>query len=193
MSKSLLFGVPQGSVRGQLLWQSTCLHISSHPLPQFYQYADDKQMYLSVWNVNASSAVSSIETCISNIKTWMAQNEFKLNDSKTECLVIRSKFAHSVSPFYQINIGSSAIIPTASAINIGVMFDNTYAFNKHITDICRSIYFFLRTIGHIRNYLTKPSCETDVHDIVPAQLDYGNALCMVSLIHSYTYYSVHIF
>ena len=34
--------------------------------------------------------VQGMQDCISDVKTWMTSNKFKLNDDKTECLLIVS-------------------------------------------------------------------------------------------------------
>ena len=57
-------------------------------------------------------AISSIKTCISNVKNWMIENKLQLNDEKTECLLIHSNkcienlnrtfgsFGHNAISFY---------------------------------------------------------------------------------------------
>ena len=126
--------------------------------------------------LSTASAISSIQSGVLQIKEWMTQNKLKFNDSKTEVLYIHSKFDRSPMPFNSINIGSCSITPAKQARNIGVTFDDTFSFHQHVSSTCRSIYFFLRKIGHIRKYLTNESCSTIVHAIVSSKLDYGNSL-----------------
>ena len=39
-----------------------------------------------------SIAIDKVNKCISDITTWMIQNKLKINDSKTEFLVLTSSF-----------------------------------------------------------------------------------------------------
>ena len=87
----LEYGIPQGSVLGPLLYSlyTTPLHsiISKYPSLRCHFYADDTQIYLSFSPELASSAFTSIETCIKDIFTWMIGNKLSVNPDKTEYLL----------------------------------------------------------------------------------------------------------
>ena len=54
-------------------------------------YTDDTQLYLSFDLNDGYDAPARIESCINDIKQWMTVNKLKLNNDKTEFLVITSK------------------------------------------------------------------------------------------------------
>ena len=49
-------------------------------------------------------------------------------------------------------------------------------YKDHTRKTCKSIYYHFRRIGHIRKFLNKATCQTVIHAILTAKLDYGNAL-----------------
>ena len=58
-------------------------------------YADDSQLYISFKNdcfADLAQAKSSVQLCVKDIDWWMTNNMLKLNQEKTELIVISSKF-----------------------------------------------------------------------------------------------------
>ena len=129
-STPLTYGVPQGSVGGPLLFS---LYLS--PITQIFQkhniqyhcYADDIQLYLSFppSKTELATAINKLESCIDELKSWMESNGLKLNDSKSEFLVVGSQQMLSKvgSETCKIRIGQSSVSPSKTVRNLGVMFD----------------------------------------------------------------------
>ena len=97
-------------------------------------------------------ALEKINLCISDIRTWMIKNKLKINDSKTEFLVLSSSFFKQQFNDFQINVGNTEINLSLSARNLGVIFDCHLNLEFHINSVCRSAYFHLRNIRSIRIY-----------------------------------------
>ena len=51
-------------------------------------------------------------------------------------------------------------------------------FQKHITNICRSVNIHIRKINSIRSYLSDIAVRTLVQSIVISRLDYCNSVCI---------------
>ena len=102
---NISYGVPQGSVLGLILF---CIYtlplgdiIRKHNL-NLHIYADDTQVYCS-FNVkdedSASSLLARLSKCVSEIRNWMSASKLKMNDEKTEFIIMSSptyldKFNH---------------------------------------------------------------------------------------------------
>ena len=63
-------------------------------LPNVLCFADDTQLYLSLdpnSPTDQSMALEAMERCISDLRKWMYRDKLKINDDKTEFLVIGSR------------------------------------------------------------------------------------------------------
>ena len=84
----------------------------------------------------------------------MLKNKLKINDDKTEFLVI--SFPHTKLPTeLKIAIGQSEIIPSSSCMNLGVMLDKHMTMSAQIQHVCRSTLYHIRNIGAIRRLISQ--------------------------------------
>jgi hypothetical protein len=124
----------------------------------------------------SSDAKSRLEACIAEIREWMITNKLKLNDDKSEFLVLSSKAMKNEVQNLSLVIGEETLQSSVSVRNLGVIFDCLFSMDDHITSICKASHFHLRNIGAIRQYLTQESAATVIHAFVTSRLDYCNGL-----------------
>ena len=74
------------------------------------------------------------------------------------------------------DVGDWVVRVTDCVRKLGVQFDAEMAMQSHVTAVCRSAIFHLRTISRIRRYLTTAVTEQVVHAFITSRLDIGNAL-----------------
>ena len=108
----------------------------------------------------------------------MASNLLKVNDSKTEVLLLVTNHQRKQIGIKSINIGDANIdfSSNSSCRNLGVYFDADLSFRSHVTKTAQSAHFHLRNIGKIRKFLDQDSTKILVHSMIMSRLDYGNAL-----------------
>ena len=119
---------------------------------------------------------AKIKSCIKDIKLWMTVNKLKLNDDKTEFLVITSKYHLSKPNTNSLQIASSEIVVSPSARNLGIVFDSALSMDALIKNVCKATYFQIRNINEIRNVLDDDTAAKLVHALITSRLDNGNAL-----------------
>ena len=65
------------------------------------------------------------EQCVRSVKTWMFMNDLKLNDEKTEVILIGSKHFRSKLSDFGITVGDNKVCSVSSVQNLGVLFYQT--------------------------------------------------------------------
>ena len=103
-----------------------------------HMYADDTQLYIEFNPLfrDLSTIEERITNCFEDIKTWMTQNKLKLNQNKTEALVVQTKNSYSSCPVDSIQLDNAADPVDASHTvkSLGVLFGDKEAYlNKFLT------------------------------------------------------------
>ena len=84
----------------------------------------------------------------------MIKNKLKINDSKTEFIIFRSPLLKQNLSDMSISLGDSQVSPSSKVRDLGIVFDQYLTFHDHISGICKSTHFHLRSIERIRNFRT---------------------------------------
>ena len=173
-------GVPQGSVLGPILFtmyiKPLSAIIDSHSIIH-HSFADDLQLQMSTPPDRISELLHSMQSCISDVKAWATANMLKLNDSKTELMLVtskRSKHLHNLPT--SITIGNAQIPFKQYVKNLGFTLDCHLTMNAHVSNIARTCYFELRRLASIRRFLTSTATATLVSAFVLSRIDYCNSL-----------------
>ena len=114
----LKWGVPQGSVLGPLLftaYRSPIGDIFRMYGLKHHLYADDSQAYIPCEPTSPENEVSTLEACVSEVR--MVQNQLKLNDGKTEFMIIGKKSSLSKVPETHVTIGCEDITGSSTVRN----------------------------------------------------------------------------
>ena len=106
----------------------------------------------------------------------MTFNFLKLNNEKTEFMVITSPHNKRWMPNVSLQIGDNIVHPSSSVRNLGIIFDNVLRMSPHIVSLSRNVTFHIRNITRIRRFLDNDTCHHIVRSLVLSRLDYGNVL-----------------
>ena len=151
-----------------------------------HSYADDSQLQNSATPDRLPDLIDSMRLCIDDIKDWMTDNKLKLNDDKTEVMVIASsRMSTALSIPESFDIGNASVPFSDTVKNLGVTLDCHLSLKTHVLNVVRTANFELRRISSIRRLLTTEATATLVSAFILSRLDYCNSLlsgCPRSLI-----------
>ena len=149
--------------------------IIHHSLP------DDLQLQMSAPPDRISELLHSMQSCISDVKAWATANMLKLNDSKTELMLVtsnRSKHLHNLPT--SITIGNAQIPFKHSVKNLGFTLDCHLIMNAQVSNIVQTCFFELHRLASIHRFLTSTATATIVSAFVLSRIDYCNSLLVGS-------------
>ena len=169
-SRPLVYGVPQGSVLGPVLFtlysQPLSDVISVHNC-DYHKYANDTELSKSAPPDQLLSVQSCIQTCIDDVLLWMNNNMLKLNTDKTEVMPVGSASC----------LESVDSVPFKTSVKyLRVHLDETLSMQKHISSICCASFLELRRIASIWPYLSQSTAARLVVVMVISCLDYCNSV-----------------
>ena len=87
----------------------------------------------------------------------MKSNKLKLNEDKTEAMLIGTKSKCNAAlkkASKSLEVGGNDIFFRDHVKNLGVHLDPQLGMKKHVSNICRSAYLEIRRVGKIRKFLT---------------------------------------
>ena len=135
-------GVPQGSVLGSMLFtmyiKPLSAIIDSHSIIH-HSFADDLQLQMSAPPDEIFELIHSMQSCIGDVNAWATANMLRLNDNKTELMLVtskRTKHLHTLPT--SITIGIAQIPFKQSVKNLGFILYCHLTMNAHVSNIART-------------------------------------------------------
>src|SRR5688572_33131752 len=110
---------------------------------------------------------------------WFCFNGLAINPNKSEAILFGScQRLRSFPPLSSVDLAGTAVPLSDTVKTLGVTLDSKLTFPPHITSLCKSCFYHIRAIRHIRSALTKNMSQTIACSLVglSSRLDYANSL-----------------
>jgi len=142
----VLFGVPQGSVLGPLLfvmYTADFVNIVERQRLSAHQYADDIQVYSRCRSNHSTSLCHDLGGCIEHVASWMGTNRLQLNAAKTEFIWFVPPHQRQQFQSDRLAVGSVQVTPAASVRDLGVYLDSNMSVRSHVTRLVCTCFSIL--------------------------------------------------
>jgi hypothetical protein len=119
-----------------------------------------------------------MEKCIDDVRSWMYANKLKINESKTEVLVVARKADAPKAEGIHVRVGEAVVTSRCTVKNLGAIFDDQLTMKPQASDVARRANHYLRSISHIRPFLWQKACASAINATVTSRLDFHNGLLL---------------
>ena len=182
--RQLDYSVPQGSVQGAFLFiaYASTLDVVVQPSGlELNGFVDDHSIHTTfkpskLDHKEELNTITTIESTMLDIKSWMDQVQLKLNESKTEFIYFGWPSQVGKCVATTIDVNGETIARSNITKYLGAHLDSALNFKQYIKTKCKAAMFNLQQICATRKYLIRSASNKLMVSLVISHLDYANAL-----------------
>jgi hypothetical protein len=120
-------------------------------------------------------ALDTVQANINKVRKWMLSNKLKINDNKTEFIILGSKTHLCKSVIDKVVVSREMVTFVESVKSLGLTLDKGLSMTEHINTVCKSAHYSLYNLRRIRKFLTIDATTTLIHALITSKLDYANS------------------
>ena len=109
-------------------------------------YADDTQFIHSCQPRDISTLKQDVEGTLKEAHGWFAANGLKLNPTKTEILLIKTR-QRQVPSNFSVTFDGTTLVPSAKTRILGIIIDAHLTWEAHVSLVVRRCYATLRGLS----------------------------------------------
>ena len=138
-------GVAQGSIPGPLFFNIFIYDLFFDDIDiDLANYADDTTSY--AYNLERDKVIKSLENNTDKLFDWFSDNFLKANPNKCHLL---TNTVENVG----IKLKYETITNSSSQKLLGILFNNKFDFDEHVTSLCRRASQKLNALARVAHYM----------------------------------------
>ena len=166
------WGVPQGSVLGPLLFLIFINDIPHASDLGTWLFADDTSLVASASNLSLLQNIMNSE--VEKIQKWLLANKLSVHYvDKSQYMLINSNILKSIDSDFELKMGDHVIERTKSYRYLGLLVDEKFSWDNHISEICWKLSQIAGIILKFRWLLSNKAMLLLYHALVGSKLRYG--------------------
>ena len=166
--KPILYGVPQGSILGPLLF---VIYINDLPqishLAKFIMYADDANIILT--GNSLEEVYQKLEYVAQDLVKWVDNNGLALNLKKTNYMIFTRKRNLN---YREVTISGVNIARKSEARFLGVLMDENLTWSQHVSTVKMKMSRYIGIMYKLKKFLPLESRLQIYHSFVQSHLNY---------------------
>ena len=163
--EEILFGVPQGSILGSLLFNIFVCDLFDFmdDNVNIGSYADDNNPYISGRNIK--EIIATLENTSITMFSWFKFNGMKANPDKCHLLLSSDEKCNA-------SIGNHLIENSKQQKLLGVLLDNNLKFEKHVNNLCTKASQKLTALCRVSSFMSTGQKRIIMKAFINSQFGY---------------------
>ena len=180
-SLPVIFGVPQGSIIGSILFNLYVSDLQDNVISNVSQYSDDTSFYGHTTVKQLKQCAEKVTNTLNELNSWSCDSDLLLNPKKSKFMLFSSKRlsrTHNLqdSNICEIKQNNLQLERVTEYKLLGIEFNEHLDWSNHFQNVIKSCYAKLAQLRKIKRYTSYNVRKQLAHSLIISKLDYCNLL-----------------